>query len=402
MQRWSWWLVLVAVDRRHIGARSMAMASETIAGGGVSGFADGMGTEALFKSATALAIDHDNNIIVADQGNNRIRRITAAGVVSTIAGSGMGFADGVGTAASFYLPSCLLVDHDNNIIVADKCTHRIRRVTAAGVVSTIAGSGEPGFADGMGTAAQFSWPRRLAVDHDNNIIVADEGDHRIRRVTAAGVVSTIAGNGVAGFADGMGAAAQFDAPSGLAVDHDNNIIVVDVGNHRIRRITAAGVVSTIAGSGEPGFAEGVGTAAQFRYPFGLTVDSEGSIMVASENRIRKLPFACCPAPGPLSWPKCNEATALVTPGSSFIDDHLGLLRTGQLSDVCFEVMRPHASLLAVALFSHVNGCVRPPTHPSTDLSFSHAHMCVVCILCLRLQSPLCRLKAGCSTRIRPS
>ena len=244
----------------------MAMASETIAGSGEKGFAEGVGAVAQFNNPFSLVVDNEGSIIVADGHNHRIRRITAAGVVSTIAGSGVeGFTEGVGVSAQFRCPVGLAIDRAGNIVVGDADNHRIRRVTAAGVVSTIAGSGEEGFADGVGTAAQFASPCALAVDHDNNIIVADRRNHRIRRITVAGEVSTIAGSGEVGFADGVGTAAQFNCPHGLAIDGEGSIIIADTRNHRIRRVTAAGVVSTIAGSGVPGFAEGMGTAAEFNY-----------------------------------------------------------------------------------------------------------------------------------------
>jgi len=157
------------------------------------------------------------------------------------------------------------------------------------VVSTLAGSGTVGFADGTGTEARFSYPGRVAVDSEGNVYVVDHGNHRIRKITPAGVVSTLAGTGTRGHADGTGTEAQFDYPTGVAVDSEGNVYVADHGNHRIRRITPAGVVSIFAGSTE-GFADGIGTEAQFNYPTGVAVDSSGNVYVADSvnHRIRKI------------------------------------------------------------------------------------------------------------------
>jgi len=263
----------------------------TLAGSGTKGFADGAGTAAQFSYPTGVAVDASGNVYLADQENHRIRKITAGGVVSTLAGSGIdGFADGTGTAAQFRYPTGVAVDASGNVYVADQDNHRIRKITAEGVVSTVAGSGSAGFADGTGAAAQFQYPYGVAVDATGSIYVADLYNHRIRKITAGGVVSTLAGSGIDGFADGTGTAAQFRYPAGVAVDVAGNVYVVDQINNRIRKITAEGVVSTLAGSGTKGFADGTGTAAQFSSPYGVAVDATGSIYVADTNNhcIRKI------------------------------------------------------------------------------------------------------------------
>jgi len=258
--------------------------------GSTEGFADGTGTEAQFHFPRGVAVDSRGNVYVADGDNHRIRRITPAGVVSIFAGSTEGFADGIGTEAQFDFPSGVAVDSSGNVYVADSGNHRIRRITPAGVVSTLAGTGTEGFADGAGNTAQFEDPYDLAVDSFGNVYVVDFRNQRIRKITPAGVVSTLAGTGIRGHADGTGTEAQFNGPTGVAVDSSGSIYVADQGNHLIRKITPAEVVSTLAGTGTEGFANGPGTMAQFHYPLGVAVDSSGNVYVAdiANHRIRKI------------------------------------------------------------------------------------------------------------------
>ena len=287
--------VYVADSNNHrIRKVTAAGVVSTLAGSGTYGYADGTGTAAQFYSPTGVEVDSAGTAYVADYSNHRIRKITAAGVVSTLAGGGTGgYVDGTGTAARFYFPRDVAVDDAGTVCVADFGNNRIRKVTAAGVVSTLAGSGTTGFADATGTAARFNSPRGVAVDGAGTVYVADRDNNRIRKVTAAGVVSTLAGSGTAGFADGTGAGAQFNYPTGVAVDGAGTVYVADQSNNRIRKVSAAGVVSTMAGSGTAGFADGTGTAAQFNNPFGLAVDAAGTVYVAdqSNNRIRKVTAA---------------------------------------------------------------------------------------------------------------
>jgi prepilin-type N-terminal cleavage/methylation domain-containing protein len=264
------------------------VAVSTLAGLGTAGYSDGTGAAAQFNTPTGVAVDSSGTMYVADYANNRIRKMTPAGVVSTLAGSGTtGSSDGTGAAAQFSYPRGVAVDSSGTMYVADYANHRIRKITPAGVVSTLAGS-TASFADGTGAAAQFNYPRGVAVDSSGTAYVADTYNHRIRKITPAGVVSTLAGS-TASFADGTGAAAQFNYPFGVAVDTSGTVYVADNYNHRIRKITPAGVVSTLAGS-TAGFADGTGSAAQFNYPTGVAVDTSGTVYVAdaSNNRIRKI------------------------------------------------------------------------------------------------------------------
>ena len=175
-------------------------------------------------------MDAAGNVYVADYNNNRIRKVSPTGVVTTLAGTNNSypdiFADGTGAAAKFNGPSGVAVDSNGIIYVADAGNHRIRKVTSAGVVTTLAGSGSSGFLDGAPGTAKFSYPSGVAVDASGNVYVADEFNDRIRKVTPTGVVTTLAGTS-GGFADGPGATARFTSPRGVAVDAATNVFVAD-------------------------------------------------------------------------------------------------------------------------------------------------------------------------------
>lgn len=258
---------------------------------GTFGSADGTGTTALFRNPKGIAADSAGNVYVADTGNATIRKITGAGVVTTIAGSASatGSLDATGTAARFASPYGVAVDSVGNLYVIDSTANTVRKITAAGVVTTLAGSAnQTGFVDGTGTAARFSVPFDIAVDSAGNLYVCDHGNHAVRKVTPAGVVTTLAGSGSPGNVDGTGTAALLKFPAGIAVDSAGNVYVADTDNQVIRKISPAGVVSTIAGSGI-GSADGVGTAATFYNPKDVAVDSSGNLFVADElnHTIRK-------------------------------------------------------------------------------------------------------------------
>jgi len=259
----------------------------TLAGSGTQGFADIPGVGAKFNSPRDVAVDSTGTVYVADGGNNRIRKILPNGTVSTLAGSGTaGFADGVGAAAKFHLPDGVAVDSAGTVYVADTFNQRIRKILPDGTVSTLAGSGVNGFNDGAGSTAKFDFPFDVAVDSAGTVYVADQFNHRIRKILPNGTVSTLAGSGTAGFADGAGATAKFNYPKGVAVDSTGTVYVADEFNHRIRKILPDGTVSTLAGSGTQGFADGDGAAAKFNNPRGVTVDSAGTVYVADTNNYR--------------------------------------------------------------------------------------------------------------------
>jgi sugar lactone lactonase YvrE len=260
-----------------------------------TGSADGTGAAASFNNTFGTATDSAGNVYVADSGNHTIRKITSAGVVTTLAGlaNNPGSADGTGAAASFNYPQGITTDSAGNVYVADYYNHTIRKITSAGVVTTLAGTARSyGSADGTGAAARFNYPGGLATDSAGNVYVADTENHTIRKITSAGVVTTLAGTvGSSDSADGTGAAASFSYPYGLATDSAGNVYVADTNNSTIRKITSAGVVTTLAGlANNPGSADGTGAAASFNYPYGITTDSAGNLYVAdtSSNTIRKI------------------------------------------------------------------------------------------------------------------
>lgn len=210
--------------------------------------------------------------------------------VTTVAGGdAAGFVDGIGSAAKFDHPSGLVLDAAGNLYVADYANHRIRRITPDGTVTTFAGTGSPGYADGFRLDASFNHPYGLAVDHDGNMYVGDVDNHRIRKISPDGVVTTLAG-GRKGFADRKGSVAMFNQPYGVAVDSRMNVYVADSYNNRIRKIAPDGSVSTFAGNGNDGFVDGPASSAEFFVPIGVVVDEDGNVFVGDEGNssIRKI------------------------------------------------------------------------------------------------------------------
>ena len=277
---------------------SFAQVVTTLAGSTTAGSADGTGAAASFKSPMGIATDGSGNLYVADANNNKIRKIViATGVVTTLAGSTTaGSADGTGAAASFNAPIGIATDGSGNLYVADHADNKIRKIViATSVVTTLAGSGSWGSDDGTGAAASFSFPAGIASDGSGNLYVADSDNNEIRKIViATGVVTTLAGSTTAGSADGTGAAASFNWPTGVATDGSGNLYVVDQDNQEIRKIViATGVVTTIAGSTVSGSADGTGSAASFSYPYGVAADPNGNLYVGdfNNNKIRKIVIA---------------------------------------------------------------------------------------------------------------
>jgi sugar lactone lactonase YvrE len=269
----------------------------TIAGKDSAGFVDGVGSNAQFNEASGICLDYNNFFYIADSGNNAIRRVTADGVVTTIAGhlnGESGYSDEYGTDARFHSPADIAVDSMGVLYVADLENNAIRRIADDGAVTTFAGStdGDSGFADGTGTNALFNFPIGIRIDADDNLFVTEAGNNAIRKINQAGEVTTIAGSldGTAGFVNGQGTNAQFNQPNDVHFDGKGNIYVADFGNNVIRKIGPTGWVTTLAGNGNAGYVDAAGVNAQFNGPTSVAVDQNGFIYVTDYNNnvIRKV------------------------------------------------------------------------------------------------------------------
>ncbi|WP_295672856.1 NHL repeat-containing protein [uncultured Mucilaginibacter sp.] len=263
----------------------------TYAGSGAIGAVNGKSTEASFSNLMGLAIDSAGNIYVADSRNNMIRKISADGVVSTLAGSGnQGSADGKGVAASFFFPAALTVDTHGVVYVADTHNSMIRKITPDGNVTTLAGRPDAATKDHPGAMVRFDNPYGIAVDKNGNVFVSDWDKDQVKKVSPDGKVSVYAGTGDRGLKDGPAVNASFYLPEGIALDQKGNLYVADTYNNLIRKISPEGIVSTLAGKIKRGSANGKGAAASFSHPDGIAVDKKGNVYVADvgNNKIRKI------------------------------------------------------------------------------------------------------------------
>ena len=253
----------------------------TFAGSGSNGSSDGTGTSASFNWPNGIAIDPVGNVYVADS-DGLIRKITPGGMVTTLAGSMQ--------THVFACPAGVALDAAGNVYVADACTNLISKVTPAGVITTFAGSGNQDSINGTGTAASFNNPNGLVVDASGNVYVADTGNNLIRKITPGGVVTTFAGSGKFGSTNGVGCAASFYSPTGITIDISGNLYVTDWGKDLIRKITPSGSVTTFAGTGEGGVSDGIGTSASFFGPWGIGIDTFGNLYVTDSDvgLIRKI------------------------------------------------------------------------------------------------------------------
>jgi trimeric autotransporter adhesin len=273
----------------------------TSVGTGTAGFSGdgGQAGSAHFTLPAGVALDSKGNLFIADSSNSRIRVVAPSGVIKTMAGTGnrgFGGDGGQATAADLYGPVAMAVDASGNLFISDYLGHCVRKVTSGGIISTIAGTGSKGFSgdDGPATSAQLNQPWGIAVDVAGNLFIADLVNHRVRKVTPGGVINTIAGMGIPGYSgDGAPAtAAQLTYPTSVAIDTAGNLFIADSGNHRIRKVAPGGVISTVAGNGIAGFSgDGdVATGAQLNRPTSVTLDSAGNLYIADHdnNRIRKI------------------------------------------------------------------------------------------------------------------
>lgn len=271
----------------------------TMAGGDMSGDLDGPAQGdgmAQFVEPRGLALDGAGNLFVADLSNNRIRKIGRNGIVTTVAGTGVaGSMDGAGGrngVAQFDGPTGVVLDDAGNLYVAEANSHAIRKIAPDGTVSTFAGKGmQSGLVNDRGGAARFNGPRSLTRDAAGNLYVADTDNHCIRKIDPAGSVSTFSGNcATAGYKDGPADVAHFNQPKGLRSDDAGNLYVTEFVNHRIRKVDPAGTVTTVAGDGVAGFMDGAGPSAQFNAPEGVVHSVAGALFIADSgnNRVRKI------------------------------------------------------------------------------------------------------------------
>jgi hypothetical protein len=261
-----------------------------IAGTGSPGFGDL--NSPVFWQVTGICIDTNNNIFIADYGNNRIRKITMAGYATPFAGLGnIGYLDGTGINSLFNNPTSICIDTANNLYIADSFNHRIRKITPSAVVTTIAGNGIATFVNGNGTNTSFNHPQGIAVDSSGNLYVSDTGNNRIRKIDTSGNVTTIAGIGIVSSVDGTGTNAGFNSPFGLKLN--NGILyIADLGNNKIRKmVLASSIVSTIAGSGSGTYLDGIGTNSCFYHPYDVCIDNTSDNLYVTDqinHRIRKI------------------------------------------------------------------------------------------------------------------
>ena len=264
----------------------------TFAGSGTQSSVDGQGTLASISNPAGLAFDSKGNLFVSESTGNKIRKINPSGYVSTFAGSGSAaFGNGQGTSASFNAPCGIVIDPNDNIYVADQTNNRIRKISASGLVSTIAGSGVASNLDGQGTSATFYGPRGIALDLNGTLYVSEIFNNQIRKINASGYVSKYAGSGVTGSTDGQGTSASFDTLDLITLDSTGNRFVADRYNHKIRKVNSSGFVSSHVGRGGTGaFSDGTRNLAQFNNPNGIAIGLNGDLYVGDilNNRIRKV------------------------------------------------------------------------------------------------------------------
>jgi sugar lactone lactonase YvrE len=281
--------VAFVCDTNNNRIRAVVAANASVStwvGSGGTGAANGAGQAATLYIPRGLAADASGAVVIADCNNNLVRFVSASAMVSTLAGSSGGYAEGVGATARFSVPYAVAADGAGSVVVADTGNNRLRWVTYSGVTSFLAGSGAAGCVAGTGSGASFSSINGVAValDGSRTVFASDGVCHSIFSVSANGAVRTLAGSsGAAGFADGLGALARLSYPSGVAVDGAGAVYFTDQNNFRVRRVAPNGNVTTIAGAGGPGRANGAALGATFNRPWGLAFDANASAAGANAS-----------------------------------------------------------------------------------------------------------------------
>jgi len=275
----------------------------TYAGNGTAGFSGdgGPATSAEINGPLGVGLDSAGNLYIGDSYNQRVRKVTPQGIISTFAGNGAyGYnGDGIAaTSAKLYYPSGIASDSNGNIFIGDYFNNRVRKVNIAGIISTVAGTGSTGYSGdgGAATEAELYYPTGVAFDPAGNLYIADYYNNRVRKVTTGGIISTFAGTGVGGYnGDGIAAtSADLYAANAVSTDNSGNVYIGDYANNRVRKVDTTGIISTVAGDGKAGYSGdgGLATSAEFTNPQGLSVDTYGSLYIAdsNNNRIRKVQY----------------------------------------------------------------------------------------------------------------
>jgi len=272
----------------------------TVAGSLLPGYSGdgGQATAAQLNQPWGVAVDTSGNIFISEYGNNVVRKVNTAGIITTFAGNGIvGYSGDGGHAdsAEFHKPRGIAADRFGNIFIADPQNNAVRKVNASGIISTVAGNGTAGYTGDSiaATTAELNAPFGVAADNSGNLFIADWNNFRVRKVNASGTITTFAGTGTAGYSgDGMAATLARLIPAGISVDDSGNIYIPDDLNSVIRKVNAAGIITTIAGNGAPGYSGdgGPATAAMLHTPFGVAGNTYTNLFIADElnNRIRKV------------------------------------------------------------------------------------------------------------------
>jgi sugar lactone lactonase YvrE len=304
-------LFIADADNNRVRKVSPAGMISTVAGTGHAGFSGdgGLATQARLSFPTLMALDQAGNLFISDQGNSRVRKVSPDGLITTVTGTGRnGFSGdgGPATDAQLNWPRGLAVDAAGTLFIADHYNHRIRKVSPDGIITTAAGSGRDGPTKGvsagdggLATEARLNGPFGLTLDRMGNLFFTELGDlfgankgYRVRKVSAAGVITTVAGSDRRGFSGDGGPAteARLDTPTGVAVDTAGNLFIVDLGNYRVRKVDPNGIISTVAGTGKNLYAGdgALATATGLQGPIGLAVDASGNLLIVDGDRVLKV------------------------------------------------------------------------------------------------------------------
>ncbi|MFH8751700.1 hypothetical protein ACH4GK_03830 [Streptomyces rimosus] len=345
----------------------------TVAGNGQAGYVSDGGPATLTQLnwPHGVALDKNGNLYIAERSNHRVRKVTPQGIITTVAGNGQaGYVSdgGPATATPLNGPSAVAVDEAGNLYIADIDNHRIRKVDPRGIITTVAGNGIAGYVSdgGPATATQINTPTGVAVDLQGNLYIGEWGNHRVRKVDTRGIITTVAGNGQAGYVSdgGPATATKLYRPAGLEADRNGNLYIADNGNHRIRKVDTRGIITTVAGNGTPGYVSdgGPATSTQINYPLDVCLDDAGSLYIADSlnQRVRKVA------------PDGSISTVAGNGTAGYVDDGGPAIATRLYQPRSIALDRAGNLYLADASNNRVRGVtsvatMTPPPPPAADL-----------------------------------